>query len=256
MDDRFTRRAFLGKSAVVAGGILLGAAAAEAAPKHRVVVWSEGTAPKNVYPDDINTAVANSLKQPLKGWDIVVASLNQPDQGVPESLLNETDVLIWWGHARHDDVKDDLVGRIVARVKEHGMGFIALHSSHYCKPFRALMGTPCGWGGGYVEDGSSLQVIVTNPKHPINRGVKDFVIPHNERYSEPFQVNTPEAVVQDGEYTKPDGTKEKSRQGMVWIVGKGRVFYSQFGHESYPIYNMPEVQHIIANGVRWAAPKR
>src|SRR5579871_909863 len=137
MNEKISRRALLGGGLALAGGLLLdspldAAAQATGKGKRRLVVWSEGTAPKNIYPNDINTVIAEGLK-PLKNWDITVASINDPDQGLPDDVLKNTDVLIWWGHKRHDEVKDELVKRIVSRVKDDGMGFIPTHSAHYSK---------------------------------------------------------------------------------------------------------------------------
>ena len=259
MTDKMSRRALLGGGLALAGGILA-ATEAQAFPtpakaKRRVVVWSEGTAPKKVYPDDINTVIAEGLK-PLKGFDVSIANLSDPDQGLSQERLAATDVLIWWGHQKHGDVSDELVARIVKRVKEDGMGFIATHSAHYSKPLKAILGTNCGWKY-YTDDGAKLDVIVTAPHHPIARGIKNFVVPKTERYGDPFEVPTSEAVIFDGIYTLPDGkTGEHAQQGMVWTVGKGRVFYFQPGHEGYPIYFMPEIQQIFRIGVLWAASKK
>jgi trehalose utilization protein len=252
MNHRLSRRAVLGAGALAAGGLLLGTGAAGPERKRRVVAWSEGSAPKNVYPKDINTAVAEGLK-PLKDWEVVTASLSDPGQGVPDESLKRTDVLIWWGHVRHNDVKDDLVDRIVRRVKEDGMGFIALHSSHFSKALKKLLGTPCSFSA-YVADGSSVDVIVKAKDHPIAKGIKDFTLQHTERYSEPFRVPKPEVVVFDGIYHRPDGTTEESRQGLVWTVGKGKVFYFQPGHETYPHFFDETVRQILRNAVVWAAP--
>jgi trehalose utilization protein len=255
MNEGISRRKVLALGALTAGGLLLGRKVLAAAPKRRVLVWSEGTAPKNVYPNDINTVVAEGLKTSLKGWDVVLGNLSDPDQGCsPESMKN-TDVLIWWGHQRHGNVKDENVAEIVRRIKEDGMGFIALHSSHYSKPLKAVLGTNCGFKA-YVADGSALKVIVKEPSHPICKGVRTFEQPHTERYTEPFEVPEPEAVPLDGEYTLPDGTKEKSRQGLCWTVGKGKVFYFQPGHETYPVYQDPNVRLVLHNAVLWAAPKK
>jgi trehalose utilization protein len=222
--------------------------------KRTVVVWAENTAPADkVYPKDVNTAIAEGLK-PLKGWDIVVASIDQPDQGLPDDLLNKTDVLMWWGHKRHDQVKDELVDKVVRRVKEQGMGFISIHSSHFAKPNKKLMGTACTWGE-YKADGTSVKITVKAPDHPIAKGVKDFDLPKIERYGEPYAVPTPETVVLDGVYTKPDGTTAPGRMGMCWTIGKGRFFYFTPGHETYQDFYMPVVQLIMRNAVEWAAPK-
>ncbi len=247
----WSRRGFLGAAAGVAGGLAL---AAEAPAKRVVVVWSEGTAPKKVYPKDINGAIAEGLAS-LEGWEAVVANLSDPEQGLPDDLLNRCDVLIWWGHQKHGDVKDALVEKIVKRVKEDGMGFISLHSSHYAKPNRKLMGTPCGWKA-YVGDSTTLQVTVKDPTHPIAEGIKEFTVTHNERYSDPYQVPEPKAVVFEGVANLKNGGTDKSVQGLTWEIGKGRFFYFQPGHETNPIFFDQNVRKIMANAVKWAAPKR
>jgi trehalose utilization protein len=233
--------------------LLAGPALAAAQGKRKVVVWSERTAPTDMYPKDINGAIIEGL-QGLPGWEIVEANIDQPEQGVPDELLRSTDVLIWWGHQRHAEVKNELVDRIVKRVKEDGMGFLSLHSSHFAKPYRRLMGTRCSWGE-YKADGTSARVIVKAPDHPIAKGVKDFELPKIERYGEPFAVPTPETVVFDGEYTKPDGSKAPGRMGLCWTIGKGRVFYFTPGHETYNDFFRPEVRLIMRNAVLWAAGK-
>jgi trehalose utilization protein len=259
-NNRISRRTALGLGATAAAGVLLRPEWLTAAPtKRKVVVWSEGTAnvdpgSKEVYPNDINTAIAEGLK-PLaaKGWEIVKASLNDPDQGISDALLNSTDVLIWWGHKKHGDVKDELVGKIVKRVKDGNMGFIATHSAHFSKPLKKILGTACSWGE-YVADGTSAEIVVKEPSHPICKGVKDFKLPKIERYGEPFAVPTPEAVPLDGIYTRPDGQTQPGRMGLCWTIGKGKVFYFTPGHETYNDYYRPEVRRIFVNAVEWAAP--
>jgi trehalose utilization protein len=249
------RRELLRGGAALAAGLLVsGQAQASAGRKatKRIVVWSEGTAPKKIYPDDVNTAIAEGLK-PMEahGWTVVTANINQPDQGLPDDVLNGADVLVWWGHQRHGDVRNELVERIVKRVKEGGMGFLPTHSAHYSKPLKAILGTPCGWKGGYIDDGSRVDLVVKAPHHPIARGVKDFTVPHTERYGDPFEVPPPETLIFDGLYTLPDGSSQHAQQGMTWTVGKGHVFYFQPGHEGYPIYFQEEIRHVFRNGVGW-----
>jgi len=249
-----SRREVLGLGTAAAVGLLLNPNALAAAGQRRVVVWSEGTAPKDVYPHDINGAVAEGLKS-LAGWEVVTAGLKDADQGLNDERLNQTDVLIWWGHKNHGDVTDDLVNRIERRVKEQGMGFIALHSSHFAKPYKKLMGTRCSWRD-YKADGTSAKITVKTPDHPIVKGVKDFELPKIEFYGEPFAVPTPEAVPLDGVYTRPDGKTEPCRMGLCWMVGKGRVFYFVPGHETYDDFFRPEVRQLLHNAVEWAAPTR
>jgi trehalose utilization protein len=254
MIERLSRRTILAAGAGLMGGLLLDNTASAAPPKRRIVVWSEGSAPKDVYPNDINAAVAEGLKS-LRGWDVAAASLKDPDQGFPGDTLAKTDVLIWWGHVHHGAVKDALIEQIVGRVKNDGMGFIALHSSHYSKALRKLLGTDCGFAA-YVADGSGLDVTVKAKDHPIARGIDNFSLAHTERYSEPFQIPEPETVVFDGVYKRPDGSTEASRQGLVWTVGKGKVFYFQPGHETYPHFFDKNVRKILRNAVRWVAPAK
>jgi trehalose utilization protein len=258
--SKISRRNALGLGATMAAGLALAPGVFAAVSKRKMVVWSEGTAnvdpgSKDVYPDDINSAIAEGLK-PLEteGWQIVKASLGDPDQGLSDDLLNSTDVLIWWGHKKHGDVKDALVDKIDARVREGKMGFIGTHSCHFAKPFKKLMGTACSWRE-YVADGTSAEIIVKEPDHPICKGVKSFRLPKIERYGEPFAVPTPEAVPLDGMYTKPDGKTEPGRMGLCWTIGKGKVFYFTPGHETYNDYFRPEVRRIFVNAVQWAAPK-
>jgi trehalose utilization protein len=260
--QQISRRTALAYTTGVAAGLLAlpGVTAAEGASR-RVVVWSEGTAnvdegSRKVYPQDINSAIAEGLK-PLQeqGWEVIKASLNDPDQGLSEERLNGTDVLIWWGHKKHGEVKDELVSRIDRRVRDGKMGFIGTHSSHFAKPFKKLMGTPCSWRE-YVVDGTSVEIIVKDPTHPICKGVENFKLKQIERYGEPFAVPVPEALPLDGLYTKPDGKTEPGRMGLCWTVGKGKVFYFTPGHETYDDYFQPQVRRIFMNAVQWAAPAK
>lgn len=135
------------------------------------------------------------------------------------------------------------------------MGFISLHSSHFAKPNKKLMGTACSWGA-YVGDSTTLQVTVKDPKHPIAKGVKAFTIVHNERYSDPYAVPKPDSVVFDGVASLKDGGVDPSQQGFTWQVGKGKFFYFQPGHETNPVFFDENVKKIMINAVKWAAPKK
>jgi len=227
---------------------------ANAQDKRCVVVWSEGTAPKKVYPKDINGAIAEGLAC-LKDWEVVTASIGDPEHGLPDALLNRCDVLIWWGHKKHRQVNDALVKKIVKRVKEDGMGFISLHSAHFAKPNKALMGTPCTFGA-YKADAKSLHLTVLDPKHPIAEGVKDCDFENDERYNDPYAVPEPDAIVFGGTFTLKNGKTLSSKQGFTFTVGKGKFFYFQPGHETNPIFMNETVRKIMANAVKWAAPAK
>jgi len=253
-----SRRDAIKWGAAAAAGALLDLNVYAGQGRRTVVVWSEGTAnvdpaSKKVYPQDINTAIAEGL-EPLRGdgWDIVKASLNDPDQGISDDLLKSTAVLVWWGHKKHGEVKDDLVEKIDNRVRQSGMGFIGTHSAHFSKPLKRLLGTPCSWRE-YVDDGSSAEIIVKLPEHPICQGVKDFKLPGIERYGEPFKVPEPESVPLEGIYHRPDSKTETARMGLCWTIGKGKVFYFTPGHETYNDYYRPDVRRIFVNAVKWAS---
>jgi trehalose utilization protein len=252
----------------VAGGLLLNSSLA-AAPR-TVVVWSEGTAPTEVYPKDINGAIVEGLTG-LPGWNVVRANLSDPDQGLSDELLKKCDVLVWWGHKRHGEVKNELVQKIVQRVKEDGMGFISLHSAHFAKPNIALMsvaetskevlakvqprGRVAAWGA-YVGDSVTLKVTVKDPAHPIAKGVGEFTIAHGERYSDPYAVPAAKSIVFEGDATLKNGKIDHSQVGFTWDIGKGKMFYFQAGHETDPVFFDKNVRLIMANAVQWAAPSR
>lgn len=240
--------------------------------KRCVVVWSEGTAPTNIYPHDINGAIAEGLKEKLEGWDIVTAGIKDPDQGINDALLNRAEVLIWWGHKKHGEVKDELVAKIEKRVKDEGMGFIALHSAHFAKANIKLMSIAetkkdlldtvqpknrvAAWGA-YKADSTTLLLKVVDASHPIAKGVaKECSFANGERYNDPYAVPEPKATVFDGVFDLKDGTKSSSKQGFCWDIGKGKMFYFQPGHETNPIFFDPNVRQIMANAVLWAAPEK
>lgn len=246
------------KQTVIMAALVAGVAICSwAGPKKTVVVWSEGTAPKNVYSNDINSAIADGLRASaeMKDWDVVVANLSDPDQGLPDALLAKADVLVWWGHKKHGDVKDELVNKIEKRVKEDGMGFIALHSAHFSKPNKKLMDAKCSFAA-YVGDNKETIIKVTDAAHPIAKGVaKEFTIENAERYSDPYVVPPANAKPFMGTHIHKDGKTEESVQGYCWTVGKANYFYFQAGHETNPIFFNPEIRKIMANAVIWAAKK-
>lgn len=221
--------------------------------KIRVTVWNEYRHEKKskeiaeIYPDGIHGAIANYLKQD-GGVEVKTATLDEPDHGLGDEVLNNTDVLIWWGHMAHGDVRDEIVEKIHKRVL-CGMGLIALHSAHLSKIFVRLMGTSCTLK--WREIGEKERLWVIEPNHPIAEGLGEYVeLEHEEMYGERFDIPAPDTLVFAGWFQGG----EIFRSGCCYNRGYGKVFYFQPGHESYPTYHNQEVLKIIKNAVKWAAP--
>jgi trehalose utilization protein len=219
----------------------------------RVTVWNENKHERTnpvvqaVYPQGIHGAIAGFLS---KCPDLVVrtATQDQPSHGLSDEVLQQTDVLTWWGHLLHEAVEDAVVDKVRRRVLM-GMGLIVLHSGHYSKIFRRLMGTGCTLK--WREAGEREVLWVTSPGHPIVQGLGEcLVLEHTEMYGEYFDVPAPEDVV----FISNFAGGEVFRSGLTYRRGAGKVFYFRPGHETFPIYHDPGVQKVIANAVRWAAP--
>ena len=213
----------------------------------RVHIWCEGTAPRSIYPDDIDGALADQLGR-MPGVVVTRARLTDAQAGLSDKALDSCQVLMWWGHLRHDDVPDDRAAAVVKRVREGSLGFVALYASCGSKPFRQMMSMPCE-PGSWREDGRPEFVSVKAPDHPIARGIGPFTIPKTDMFSEPFAVPTPETVVFVSTWEKG----ETLRSGLTWTIGKGRVAYLRTGPEGYPVLFHPSIRQAIANSVQWVA---
>ena len=199
-----------------------------------------------IYPDGIHGAI----KAGIEDEEILVrtVTLDDPECGLTQEVLDDTDVLLWWGHMAHHEVPDEVAQRVRDAVHS-GMGAIFLHSGHHSKPFRLLMGTPGNLT--WREDGDYELVWVVNPAHPIAQGIGRFIkLEEVETYGEPFSIPEPDELVFIGSY---EGG-EVFRSGCCWQRGNGRVFYFQPGHETYPIYHQPEIIKVIKNAIHWAKP--
>lgn len=221
--------------------------------KVRVTVWNENVHEQTnetvirLYPEGIHGAIASFLSQE-DDIEVRTATLDQPDHGLTDDVLASTDVLIWWGHAAHNKVRDDIVQKIHNRVLD-GMGLIVLHSGHFSKIFIKLMGTTCNLK--WREIGEKERLWVVEPGHPIAEGLGEyFEIPHTEMYGERFDIPAPDTLV----FISWFAGGEVFRSGCCYNRGKGKIFYFRPGHETFPIYHQKEVQTVIKNAVRWAAP--
>lgn len=218
----------------------------------RVTVWNENVHEREEpsvakrYPEGIHGTIASSLE--ADGHSVETATLQDPEHGLTESVLAETDVLVWWSHCANDAVRDDVATRVVDAVHD-GMGFVPLHSGKNSKPFTRLMGTTCNIK--YRHGGETERVWVADPGHPIADGLDEyFEIPSTEMYGEPYDVPEPDRTV----FISWFEGGEVFRSGVCYRRGRGRIFAFRPGHEEYPIFHQPEVQRVINNAVVWAAP--
>jgi trehalose utilization protein len=219
----------------------------------KVTVWNEYLHEKKdeevarVYPKGIHNAIAEYLNtQP--GIQAKTATLDMPEHGLTDDVLNDTDVLMWWGHMAHDEVSDEVVDKVYSRIMD-GMGLIVLHSAHFSKIFKKLMGSTCNLK--WREAGEKERLWVVEPGHPIADGLPEYIeIPHTEMYGERFDIPQPDTLV----FISWFAGGEVFRSGCCYHRGKGKIFYFRPGHETFPIYYQPEVQKVLNNAVRWAAP--
>lgn len=217
----------------------------------RAVVWGENVheqtnaVVRDIYPEGMHACIAAALNE-HPSIHAETATLQEPEHGLPQARLDETDVLLWWGHAAHGDVEDAVVERVAEAVWS-GMGLIALHSAHFSKIFKRLMGTPCGLT--WREAGERERIWITAPNHPIVAGLPDRIeLDSEEMYGEPFGIPEPDETIMIGWFQGG----EVFRSGVTYRRGAGRVFYFQPGHETYPTYYDANIRQILRNAVVWA----
>ncbi|WP_129692037.1 ThuA domain-containing protein [Gottfriedia acidiceleris] len=216
----------------------------------KVTIWNENRHEqmnpdvKSIYPSGIHTTIATFLNE--AGYDTTTATLEQPEHGLTDELLENTDVLIWWGHIAHNDVEDQIVQKVYEKVLQ-GMGLIVLHSGHFSKIFKKLMGTSCDLK--WREAAETERIWVVDPSHPIVDGIGEYIeIDQEEMYGEHFDIPTPDELVLVSWFKGG----EVFRSGCTFKRGNGKIFYFRPGHETYPTYHHKEVQKIIINAVNWA----
>jgi trehalose utilization protein len=219
----------------------------------KVTIWNEYRHEKEsaeiaaIYPDGIHGAIAAGLAD---DGDLVIrtATLDEPEHGLSDAVLADTDVLIWWGHKAHAAVQDEIVQRVQRRVLD-GMGLVVLHSGHHSKIFKTLMGTTANLKWREANDKERLWVV--NPSHPIVAGIGEYIeLPAEEMYGEFFDIPQPDDLIFVSWFTGG----EVFRSGCCYQRGQGKIFYFRPGHETYPTYHNAEVLRVIDNAIHWAAP--
>jgi len=218
-----------------------------------VTVWNEFRHEQQdsriaaIYPNGIHGAIADGLAED-PAFLVRTATLDEAEHGLTDEVLAQTDVLLWWGHKAHADVSDEVVERVQQRVLQ-GMGLIVLHSGHFSKIFKRLMGTTCDLKWRAVGEKERLWVVA--PGHPIVDGIGEFIeLEEEEMYGEHFDVPPPETLV----FVSWFSGGEVFRSGACYARGAGKIFYFRPGHETHPTYFHSDIRRVIANAVRWAAP--
>ncbi|MFC3419466.1 ThuA domain-containing protein [Salinicoccus hispanicus] len=213
----------------------------------KVTVWNEYRHEKenevvdNIYPEGIHAQIASFLE----GHEVTTATLDEPEHGLTDEVLNDTDVLIWWGHKAHDEVSDEIAEKVQQRVWD-GMGLVVLHSAHFSKPFKLLMGTSCDLKWREAQEKERLWVV--DPTHPIVDGLGEyFELPQEEMYGEHFDIPVPDELIMLSWF---EGG-EVFRSACTFKRGNGKIFYFRPGHETHPTYYDANVQTVIRNGVDW-----
>ncbi len=111
----------------------------------RVTIWNEFRHEKKkeavakIYPKGMHEAIASYLRE-ASDLSIKTATLDEPEHGLTQAIVDQSDVMVWWGHVAHGEVQDAIVDRVHKRVIS-GMGLVVLHSGHFSKIFKKLMGT-------------------------------------------------------------------------------------------------------------------
>ena len=195
---------------------------------------------QSVYPDGMHEAIASYMRaQP--GLNVRTATLDEPDHGLTPEVLEATDVLTWWGHMAHGEVRDEIVDRVQTRVLD-GMGLVVLHSGHLSKIFTRLMGTSGSLLWREAEETERLWVV--NPNHDIVKGIGPHIeLEREEMYGEWFDIPEPDELI----FISWFEGGEVFRSGATWHRGKGKIFYFRPGHETYPTYHQPEILKVIEN---------
>jgi trehalose utilization protein len=223
----------------------------------RVTVWGENRHEKieehvrAIYPDGMHETIAEGIRENTgEGAVVTTATLDDPEHGLTEEALQGTDVLVWWGHAAHDEVADEVVERVHRHVLA-GMGLVVLHSGHWSKIFMKLMGTSCTLRWRSEHDRELIWTV--DPTHPIAEGVPHpLVIEEDEMYGEFFDIPTPDELI----FISTFSGGEAFRSGCTFHRGYGRIFYFRPGDQDFPTYHHKDVRRVIANGVRWARTDR
>ena len=199
------------------------------------------------YPEGMGVCLRQLLEEDGNAVTLVRADENGAE-GLTDDILAATDVMFWWGHWYHGAVSDELIAKVAERALRD-MGMVFLHSAHDSKMLKKLLGTSCSLK--WREDGELERLWCVDMSHPIARGLGEFIdIPREEMYGEPFDIPVPDELVYVGWFRGG----EVLRGGCVFRRGRGKLFYFNPGHETYPTYKLPAVQKLLVQACDYVAP--
>ncbi len=142
-------------------------------------------------------------------------------------------------------------GQAIRDFVSAGNGLYALHNSSnislYSKSFREVM------GGAYIGHPPlrPFKVRIANRKHPITRGVQDFMVTDEQHYV--TYDKDPKDILLKSENIDGLGYRDLGTQsigGWAYEFGKGRVVFTAPGHTLHVMWQ-PEYFKIQKNAVRW-----
>jgi len=156
--------------------------------------------------------------------------------------IKKYNVVLFYGSG--GDFTDEAQEKGLEEFVKSGGGMAGVHATDAFKKsdvyWRMIGGRFTTHGGG------KFMFRITDPKHPITAGMKDFEIT-DETYQNKMH---PEAKVHD--LGKIDRGKEQ--QSMAWVqdYGKGRIFNTTLGHGK-EAWDNPGFQQLVVRGLYWAA---
>ena len=200
---------------------------------------------KATYPNGMHSAIKEALDADGR-FETTIALQDMPSHGLTDEVLENTDVLFWWGHVLHGEGDEAIVAKVCDRVLQ-GIGLVVLHSGHFSKVFKKLMGTTCNLK--WRESGDLERIWTVKPSHPIAAGLPEFFeLPSEETYGEHFDIPDPDEVV----FASWFSGGEIFRSGCCFERGNGKIFYFRPGHETFPTFYDENVRKVLVNAAIWA----
>ena len=178
---------------------------------------------------------------------VATTTLDEPEHGLTEEVLADTDVLVWWGHAAHGEVADEVVERVHRHVLvRDGPGRAALRplvedlrqaDGHHLHPALAQRAGPRAGLDGQPDP----------PDRP-GRAEPD----HHRRSRRCTASSSTSRRRRAGLHLSSFTGGEVFRSGCTFRRGHGKIFFFSPGDQDYPVYHHKDVRRVIANGVEWA----